>query len=51
MQRSHSGTNTRHRALIGMQWIEALLNVSAFVAFVGIATQWPENQPPADHIP
>jgi hypothetical protein len=24
-----------------MQWIEALINVSAFVGFVGIATHWP----------
>jgi hypothetical protein len=26
-----------------MQWIEALLNVSAFVVFVAIATHWPET--------
>jgi hypothetical protein len=28
---------------MGMQWIEALINVSAFVGFVGIATHWPKN--------
>jgi hypothetical protein len=43
MQRSHSGTNRAWCALAGMQWIEALLNVSAFVAFVGVATHWPET--------
>jgi hypothetical protein len=43
MQRSHSGTNRLYRALTGMQWIEALLNVSAFVVFIGVATHWPET--------
>jgi hypothetical protein len=41
MQRSYSGTNRAYCALAGMQWIEALLNLSAFVLFVGIATHWP----------
>jgi len=25
-----------------MQWIEALVNVSALVGFVGVATNWPK---------
>jgi hypothetical protein len=25
-----------------MQWIEALINVSAFAGFIGIANAWPE---------
>jgi hypothetical protein len=25
-----------------MQWIEALINVSALVGFVGVATHWPK---------
>jgi hypothetical protein len=29
--------------LTDMQWIEALINVSAFVGFIGVATHWPEN--------
>jgi hypothetical protein len=33
-----------------MQWIEALINVSAFVAFVGVATHWPKNHPPTDRV-
>jgi hypothetical protein len=28
-----------------MQWIEALINVSALVGFVGVATRWPKNGP------
>ena len=48
MQRSHSGTNRRYRALTGMQWIEALINISALVGFVGIATHWPDIAGPAD---
>jgi hypothetical protein len=28
-----------------MQWIEALINVSAFVGFVGVATLWPTIGP------
>jgi hypothetical protein len=32
-----------------MQWIEALINVSAFVAFVGVATHW-KKHPPADPV-
>jgi hypothetical protein len=28
-----------------MQWIEALINVSALVGFVGVATHWPKNAP------
>jgi hypothetical protein len=28
-----------------MQWIEALINVSGLVGFVGIATLWPKNRP------
>jgi hypothetical protein len=27
-----------------MQWIEALINLSAFAAFIGIAQAWPEGQ-------
>jgi hypothetical protein len=29
-------------ALPAMQWIEALINVSAFAAFIALATHWPE---------
>jgi hypothetical protein len=29
-----------------MQWIEALINVSGLVGFVGVATLWPKNAPP-----
>jgi hypothetical protein len=28
-----------------MQWIEAFINVSALVGFVGVATLWPKNGP------
>jgi nitrogen fixation-related uncharacterized protein len=28
-----------------MQWIEALINVSGLVGFVGVATLWPKNWP------
>jgi hypothetical protein len=45
MQPSHSGTNGPRRALVGMQWIEALINVSGLVGFVGVATLWPKNGP------
>jgi hypothetical protein len=45
MQPSHSGTNDLSPALMGMQWIEALINVCALVGFVGVATLWPENTP------
>jgi hypothetical protein len=45
MQRSHSGTNGLRRALMGMQWIEAFINVSALVGFVGVATHWPKTGP------
>jgi hypothetical protein len=31
------------RALTGMQWIEALINVSALAGFVGIASCWPKG--------
>jgi hypothetical protein len=27
-----------------MQWIEALINVSAFAAFIGVANHWPQSQ-------
>jgi hypothetical protein len=26
-----------------MQWIEALINVSAFAGFIGVATHWPKS--------
>jgi hypothetical protein len=42
MQPSHSGTNDLPRAWVDMQWIEALINVSALVGFVGVATHWPK---------
>jgi hypothetical protein len=45
MQPSHSGTNGLRRALLGMQWIEALINVSGLVGFVGVATLWPKHEP------
>jgi hypothetical protein len=45
MQPSHSGTNGLPRTLVGMQWIEALINVSALAGFVGVATLWPKNTP------
>jgi hypothetical protein len=28
--------------LSAMQWIEALVNVSAFAGFIGLVTHWPE---------
>jgi hypothetical protein len=28
-----------------MQWIEALINVLAFAAFIGVANHWPNAQP------
>jgi hypothetical protein len=31
------------------QWIEALINVSALVGFVGVATHWPKNQSNGTH--
>ena len=32
-----------------MQWIEAIINISAFAGFIGIASAWPENaRPQAD---
>lgn len=31
-----------------MQWIEAILNVSAFAAFIGIANAWPEHRESAE---
>jgi nitrogen fixation-related uncharacterized protein len=31
-----------------MQWIEALINVSALAGFVGIATLWPASKPTDD---
>jgi hypothetical protein len=31
-------------ALRAMQWIEALINLSAFAGFVGLATHWPETR-------
>jgi hypothetical protein len=45
MQPSHSGTNGLPRTLVGMQWIEALINVSGLVGFVGVAMLWPKNGP------
>jgi hypothetical protein len=29
-----------------MQWVEALINVSAFAGFLGIATHWPAMHRP-----
>jgi len=29
-----------------MQWIEALINVSAFAGFIGLASNWPETRRP-----
>jgi hypothetical protein len=31
-----------------MQWIEALINVSALVGFIGVATHWPKISGPTD---
>jgi hypothetical protein len=28
-----------------MQWIEALINVTGLVGFVGVAALWPKNGP------
>jgi len=28
-----------------MQWIEALINVSAFAGFLGLASYWPTGRP------
>ena len=35
------------RAALGtaMQWIEALINVSAFAGFLGVASCWPKGSP------
>jgi hypothetical protein len=27
-----------------MQWIEAIVNLSAFAGFIGLATHWPDTQ-------
>jgi hypothetical protein len=27
-----------------MQWIEALVNLSAFAGFIGLATHWPDRR-------
>jgi hypothetical protein len=36
--------NQRTRpALMAMQWIEALINISAFAGFLGISTHWPKQ--------
>jgi hypothetical protein len=43
-QPTHSGTIGRLAALPAMQWIEALINVSAFAGFIGLATHWPETR-------
>jgi hypothetical protein len=48
MQPSHSGTNGLPRTWVAMQWIEALINVSALVGFVGVATHWPKISGPTD---
>jgi hypothetical protein len=48
MQRSHSGTKARAGVLVDMQWIEALINISALVGFVGVATHWPKIIGPAE---
>jgi hypothetical protein len=32
------------RLFPAMQWIEALINVSAFAGFIGLATHWPETR-------
>jgi hypothetical protein len=45
LQPSHSGTNGLPGVLMGMQWIEALINFSGLVGFVGVATLWPKNGP------
>jgi hypothetical protein len=36
-QSSHSGTNAFGDDLTGMQWIEAIINISAFAGFIGVA--------------
>jgi hypothetical protein len=33
---------------MAMQWIEALINVSGLVGFVGVATLWPKIVGPTD---
>jgi hypothetical protein len=33
-----------------MQWIEALINVSALVGFVGVATHWPKISGSTDEL-
>ena len=43
-QPSHSGTNSPHGGFPAMQWIEALINLSAFAGFIGLATHWPETR-------
>jgi hypothetical protein len=50
MQPSHSGTNCLPSALMAMQWIEALINISALVGFVGVATHWPKDRHTGDEL-
>jgi hypothetical protein len=45
MQRSHSGTNGLRRGSVDMQWIEAIINFSGLLGFVGVASLWPNNGP------
>jgi hypothetical protein len=40
---TYSGTNIRTALCRAMQWIEALINMSAFAGFIGVATHWPTN--------
>jgi hypothetical protein len=34
-----------------MQWIEALINISALAGFIGVANAWPENHQNHDEVP
>jgi hypothetical protein len=38
---SHSGTKAHPPNYCAMQWIEALINISALAGFVGVANAWP----------
>jgi hypothetical protein len=40
-QRSYPGTKLGAGLYSAMQWIEALINVSAFAGFLGVASCWP----------
>jgi hypothetical protein len=42
-QSSHSGTKARAALYGGMQWIEALINISVLAGFIGVANLGRKN--------